>query len=73
MDAFETSGNSPTDFDVVGEGSIYVLRPLTPAAHEWIDAHLPDDALRFAGAVVVEHRFIGAIVEGARADGLEVR
>jgi hypothetical protein len=35
--------------------------------------HIPSDAMRFAGAIVVEHRYIYSIVTGAIADGLRVR
>lgn len=61
-----------TDFIVSNHGSIFLLRPNTPAAREWCEEHLPDDRQTFGGAVVVEHRYIGDIVDGIRADGLEV-
>lgn len=71
---FQASGTSPTpDFLVENHGTIFLLQPLTPAANSWIDQNLPEDHLTFAGAVVVEHRFIADIVRGAIADGLEVR
>jgi hypothetical protein len=38
-----------------------------------VDQHLPAEALTFGDAVVIEHRYIGAIVTGIQADGLEVR
>lgn len=60
------------DFTVVNEGSIFLLRPNTAAASAWCEEHLPDDVTRWAGSVVVEHRYIGAIVDGALSDGLEV-
>jgi hypothetical protein len=53
-------------------GTIFLLQPLTPAANSWVDEHLPQDHLTFAGAVVVEHRYIADIVRGATADGLRV-
>jgi hypothetical protein len=52
--AFEASGSSPTpDFLVQNHGSIFLLQPLTPAANSWVNEHLPEDHLTFAGAVVV--------------------
>jgi hypothetical protein len=42
------------------------------AREAWIAANIPDDAQSFGGAVVVEHRFIGDIAQGAANDGLEV-
>ncbi len=64
--------NSP-DFSIEGEGrfcTVYLLRPLTPAAFDWIDEHIPEDAQRLGTAIAVEHRYIGAIAEGILADGL---
>jgi hypothetical protein len=73
-DAFVASGNSPTlpDFFVEDRATIFFLQPPTPAAISWIQENLPEDHMTFGSAVVVEHRYIGAIVRGAMADGLEV-
>jgi hypothetical protein len=73
LDAFETNGSSPPDLIVSGGGSIYLLFATSPLGEAWIDDHIPDDAQCFAGGVAVEHRYIGAIVAGAIADGLRVR
>src|SRR5260370_38898389 len=74
IDANKQSGSSPTpDFSIEGEGrfcTVYLLRPLTPAAFDWIDEHIPEDTQRLATAVAVEHRYIGPIAEGILADGL---
>ena len=64
---------SENDFRVESYGSIFLLQPLTPAANEWVAQHIPDDAQRWGGAIVVEHRFIMDIVVGIRGDGLSVR
>ncbi len=61
------------DLLVHGEGSIYLLRPTSRRGQRWIDEHVSDDRQEWAGAIVVEHRFIGDIVRGAIADGLRVR
>jgi len=61
------------DLFVHGEGSIYLLRPTSRRGQRWIDEHISDDRQEWAGAIVVEHRFIGDIVRGAIADGLRVR
>ena len=72
-DSFVASGSSPQpDFFVENHGTVFLLRPLTPAANSWVKENLPEDHLTFAGAVVVEHRYIADIVAGAQADGLEV-
>jgi hypothetical protein len=58
------------DLLVHGGGTVYLLRPVSPAGAAWVEQHIPDDATWFGGAVAVEHRFIGPIVEGATGDGL---
>src|SRR6266404_7786421 len=64
-DSFVASGTSPTpDFEVENHQSIFLLRPLTPAAESWIREFLPQDCTYFCSAVVVEHRFIADIVHG---------
>jgi len=60
------------DLLVRDEGSIFLLVPVTPAGQEWVDEHIPADAQTFGKAIVVEHRYIADIVNGALADGLEV-
>jgi len=60
------------DLYVQNEGSIFLLRPQSDAGQQWIEENIPDDAMSFGGAIVVEHRYIGAIVDGAQADGLTV-
>lgn len=76
-DWFVASGNSPTrteepHFAVENHFTIFLLRPLTPAAESWIDEHIPEDALNFGNAVVVEHRYIVDVVQGIQNDGLLV-
>ena len=58
------------DFVVENHSSIFLLQPLTPAANSWISERLPEDRMTFGGAVVVEHRYIWAILEGIQSDGL---
>jgi hypothetical protein len=75
-DANKQSGSSPTpDFSIEGEGrfcSVYLLRPLTPAAFDWIEEHIPEDAQRLGNAVAIEHRYIGAIASQILAEGLRI-
>lgn len=61
-----------SDFTLENHGSIFLLRPHTVAAERWLNEHMPDDAQYLGNAVAVEPRYIAAIVEGARNDGLEV-
>lgn len=60
------------DFEVTGQGTVYLLQPKTVAAYEWIDEHIPIDAQRLGDAVAVEHRYLGEVVSGICEDGLEV-
>jgi hypothetical protein len=61
------------DFDLVNHGSICLLTPLTPAAHDWVDANLPQDAMRWGPcSIVIEPRFADAILEGIAEEGLSL-
>jgi hypothetical protein len=63
------------DFVVENHSSIFLLRPYTEAARQWVDEHIgPDNGYQpMYPTVVVEYRYIGEIVEGIQNDGLEVR
>ena len=61
------------DLIVRNEGSIFLLCPVTPAGSDWIEENIGADAQTWGTAIVVEHRYIGNIVDGAVRDGLEVR
>jgi hypothetical protein len=63
----------PVDLLVHGEGSIYLLRPATRRGQRWIDMRISSGRTEWAGAIVVEHRYIGEVVRGAIGDGLRVR
>ncbi len=60
------------DFVVEDHGSVVRLHHRTPRARAWVSEHLPADRMTWMGATIVEPRYLGAIVEGARADGLVV-
>jgi hypothetical protein len=70
------SPQAKPDFTVYAENgrmsTVYLLRPLSEHARQWLDQNISEDSQWFGGALVVEHRYIGAIVEGIRADGLTV-
>jgi len=71
-DSFVSSGSSPTEPDFICEnhGSIFLLRPVSPAAFVWIEENLPDDRLTFGNATVIEPRYVWAILLGLQDDGL---
>jgi len=76
-DSFVASGSSPTsndgpDFRCENHGSIFLLRPISPAGFAWIEEHLPPDRITFGNAVVIEPRYVWAILVGLQEDGLEV-
>jgi hypothetical protein len=75
LDAFKTNGSSPPKFDLLvhGGGTVYLLRLVRQVRQRWIADHISADAVQFAGAVVIEHRYIGDIVAGATADGLGLK
>ena len=66
------SEDAAPDFTIDDHGSLVLLHPKTEQAREWVSEHLPDDAQRFGGAVVVEPRYIEDIIAGIRDDGLAV-
>ena len=70
-DPFVASGSSPTRSDLICEnhGSIFLLRPISPAAFLWIHENLPGDRQMFGNAAV-EHRYIWAILDGIQEAGL---
>ena len=73
--SLKTRKQSP-DFTLENHGSLFLLRPQTDRAREWMSEHLPVDNPEtqfFAGAIVVEPRYIGPIVEGIVGDGLVLR
>jgi hypothetical protein len=60
------------DFELQDEGSLYLLRPLTGQAVEWLDEHIEHSRQMLGTAVVVEHHYVADIVRGIRAEGLEI-
>jgi hypothetical protein len=61
------------DLEVSGHGTVYLLRPITGAAHAWIDERLPADAIRCGSAFAIDQRYIGVIIQSAVQNGLVVR
>lgn len=60
------------DMSFQNHGTIWLMVPQSEQAREWIEEHIPEDAMGFGDAVVIEHRFVGDIIEGCVNDGLEV-
>lgn len=53
-------------------GSLIGLKPMTPAASEWITNNLPTTVQWFGQEVMIEPRYASPIFEGMQNDGLEV-
>lgn len=65
-----------TDILVANHGSIFILTALTEAGRAWFDEYIlvPGNEVQTwgAGGIVVEPRYVEAIIDGAVNDGLEV-
>ena len=55
-------------FTLTDHGSIVLLKPETAAAQAWCDEHLDPERQTWAGAVVVEHRYVEAILDAITSD-----
>ncbi len=61
-----------SDFEYTDSGSIILLFPRTPAAHDWVSEHIPSDAQWFGNGIVIEHRYFDDIALGISMDGLRI-
>lgn len=59
-----------TDFIIDNQRSVFAVRPVSRAAKAWIEDNVGGDVPTFGNSVVVEHRFIEALVDGFTGDGL---
>jgi hypothetical protein len=75
LNSYATSGTSPTesiDFVCENHGSVFLLRPVSPAAISWLSENISDDTQFFGSALAVENRYVWAILVGIQDDGLAV-
>ena len=76
LDSYVSSGNSPTqsspDFLVENHGSIFLLRPRTESARDWLEENIGhgNGYQPYWPTVVIVHRYVAAILEGIRKEGL---
>lgn len=62
-----------TDMTFANHGSITIMTPLTPAAHDWVSEHIPEDAMTWGpSGIVIEHRYVLDIMQGVLSDGLDI-
>lgn len=58
------------DLRFSNHGSIWIVDGASEAGKSWLDANVASDAVRWGNGVVVEPRYVGALLEGAVNDGL---
>ena len=58
------------DFRFDDHGSVCILTALSPEGRAWADEHLPDDAQRWVGGVVISPRYAGDVLHRIIKTGL---
>ena len=61
------------DFVVANHGSIFLVDPQSDSARSHLIEHVSDDAQWYGGTLVVEHRYIGDLINQLVEDGWVVR
>jgi hypothetical protein len=66
------SPNHHPDFSLRDEGSLILLTPLSPFAHEFVEERIGSDNgfQPYWPTVVIERRYAQAILEGVIAEGM---
>lgn len=66
----------PPRFDVEVHGqrgdTVFLFRPITEAARQWIEENVQADAQWFGNGLAVEHRYVEDLINGMLADDLKV-
>jgi hypothetical protein len=62
-----------TDVHIVDHHSIVLFHLNTPEASAWVEENVTREAQFFGSALVIEPRYVAALVAGMREAGLEVR
>lgn len=60
------------DVQVENHGSLFLFRPLSDFAADWIEENVNGEAQFFGGALVVEPRYAGELAEGMVEAGLQL-
>ena len=68
------SPNSHPDFTLCDEGSLVLLTPLSPFAHEFVEERIGSDNgfQPYWPTVVIERRYAQDILEGVIAEGMVI-
>jgi hypothetical protein len=64
---------SIADVHIVHHHSIVLFHLNTPEASQWVEENVAGEAQFFGTGLVVEPRYVAALVAGMREAGLEVR
>ena len=69
------SVKSACDFAVENHGSIFLLRPLSENARAWAEGNIGQQSgyQPYWPTIIIEHRYVQLILEGAQRDGLVCR
>ena len=60
------------DFRIENHGSIFLLDPRNATAEAYLGDHVSEEALWFGGAVVVEPRYAGDLIQALQAEGFRI-
>jgi hypothetical protein len=73
-DVIQKSKTQSPDFSFRDEGSLVLLTPLSPLAHEFVEERLGSDNgfQPYWPTVVIERRYAQDILEGAIAEGMVI-
>ena len=62
----------PADITVERTGPLFLVRPHTPVASEWLEVHVAGSGMRIKGGVVMEYRYCRNLVDVIQEHGLTV-
>jgi len=61
------------DFQISDHGSIITIRPVSEAAHQWLDENVDAEPWQWLdGALCAEHRSARDLIDGIAAAGFEI-
>jgi hypothetical protein len=69
---WERSRSQP-DARIENHGSIFLIRPFSPDAKEWLHTFVDPESHYLGNALAVESRYIAEIVAGMHEAGLDVQ
>lgn len=60
------------DFELLNEGTVVMLFPVTDAAKDWVEEEVETEDNWMGEPLVIESGYIGPIIEGLVEDGLTI-